>query len=105
MRMRRCTPFEGLRIFFGVSVGTAFNYYQECLEVFHESVMPRLLYPRSGPEIDAMTSQEIKVALPGAKIILDLTAFAWKSKENVLLSRVLYSAYHHQPEGAAVFGE
>jgi len=105
MRMRRRTPFEGLRILLGVSVGTALNYYTECLEVFHETGVPRLLYPRSGAEIDAMTPQEIKDALPGAKIIFDLTAFGWKSKENVLLARVLYSAYHHRPEGAAVFGE
>jgi hypothetical protein len=105
MRMRRRTPFEGLRIFFGVSVGTAVNYYTECLEAFHKSVVPLLLHPRSGAEIDRVTPQEIKDALPGAKIIFDLTAFGWKSKENVLLGRVLYSAYHHRPEGAAVFGE
>jgi len=96
-------PFEGLRILLGVSVGTASSYYYECLKTFHESVMPRLLHPRSGAEIDAMTPQEVKDALPGAKLIVDLTAFPWKSKENVLLSRVLYSAYHHRPEGAAVF--
>lgn len=105
MRMRRRVPFEGLRIMFGISLGTAHNYYNECLTAFHEIVMPRLLYPRSGAEIDAMTPQEIKDALPGAKIIVDLTAFPWKSKENVLLGRVLYSAYHHRHEGGAVFCE
>ena len=83
MRMRRRVPFEGLRIMFGVSQGTAYNYYKECLEAFHELVVPRLLHPRSAAEIDAMTPQEVKDALPGAKIIFDLTAFPWKSKENV----------------------
>jgi hypothetical protein len=67
--------------------------------------MPRLLHPLSAAEIDATSSEDIKRDLPGAKLIFDLTAFPWKSKENVLLSRILYSAYHHRSEGGAVFGE
>ena len=105
MRMRRRVPFEGLRLFFGVSAGTAHNYFDEMRDMFWNDVMPRLLHPRSGAEIDAMTSAEIKADLPGAKIIFDLTAFPWNSKENVLLARVLYSAYHHRHEGGAVFGK
>lgn len=105
MRMRRRVPFEGLRIMFGISAGTAHNYFMECLNAFHKHVMPRLLHPLSGAQIDAMSSEDIKRDLPGAKLIFDLTAFPWKSKENVLLSRILYSAYHHRSEGGAVFGK
>jgi hypothetical protein len=105
MRMRRRVPFEGLRIMFGISTGSAHNYFMECLNAFHKHVMPRLLHPLSAAEIDAMSSEDIKRDLPGAKLIFDLTAFPWKSKENVLLSRLLYSAYHHRSEGGAVFGE
>jgi hypothetical protein len=105
MRMRRRVPFEGLRIMFGISTGTAHNYFMECLNAFHKHVMPRLLHPLSAAEIDATSSEDIKRDLPGAKLIFDLTAFPWKSKENVLLSRILYSAYHHRSEGGAVFGE
>lgn len=70
MRMRRRVPFEGLRLFFGVSAGTAHNYFDEMRDMFWNDVMPRLLHPRSGAEIDAMTSAEIKADLPGAKISL-----------------------------------
>ena len=104
MRLRRGVPFEGLRIMFGISFGSAFNYFTECLNAFHRHVMPRLLHPLSAEQIDAMSSEDIKRDLPGAKLIFDLTAFPWKSKENVLLSRILYSAYHHRHEGGAVFG-
>lgn len=105
MRMRRGVPFEGLRIMFGVSYGTAYACFMECLKAFHDDVVPRLLHPLSADQIDAMSPENIKRDLPGAKLIFDLTAFPWKAKENVLLSRILYSAYHHRHEGGAVFGE
>lgn len=104
MRMRRRVPFEGLRIYFGLGYGTAHNYYVEMLKLFHSDVVPLLLHPYSANEIDGMTSADFKVNLPGAKFIVDLTAFPTKNKENVLLSRILYSAYHHRSEAGAVFG-
>jgi len=75
MRLRRGVPFEGLRIMFGISFGSAFNYFMECLNAFHRHVMPRLLHPLSAQQIDAMSSEDIKRDLPGAKLIFDLTAF------------------------------
>ncbi len=105
VRMRRRMPFEGLAIMFGAEIGTVHNYYRETLKVFHEHVVPLLLRPLSADEIDSITHADFKRDLPGAKIILDLTGFPWKGKENVLLSRILYSAYHHTHEGAAVFGK
>lgn len=105
MRMRRRVPFEGLRIYFGLGYGTAHNYYNEMLNLFHLHVVPRLLRPLSADEIDRITPESFKIDLPGAKFIVDLTAFPWKGKENVLLARILYSAYHHQSEGGAVFGK
>ena len=44
---------------------------------------------------------DFKAALPGAMLIVDLTAFPTKNKENVLLSRILYSAYHHRTEAGS----
>jgi len=102
-RMRRRVPFEGLRIYFGVSTGTAHAYYVEMLKLFNSDVVPRLLRPFSAEELDDMTPPDFKADLPGAMFIVDLTGFPWKSKENVLLSRLLYSAYHRKSEGAAVF--
>lgn len=101
--MRRRVPFEGQRIQFGTAEGTAHNYYTEMLKTFHEYVVPRLLRPFSADEINDITPQDFKDGLPGAQFIADLTSFKCKSKENVLLSRILYSAYHHQPESGAVF--
>ena len=103
-RLRRRTPYEGLSVLFGVSVGTASNTFTELLLVFHAHLVPRLLDPLSGDQIDAMMPAECKEDLPGARLIVDLTGFPCKGKENVLLGRVLYSAYHHGSEMASVFG-
>jgi len=104
MRMRRRIPFEGLRFEFGVSIGSASKYYYECLDSFHEHVVPRLLYPLKASEIIATIPPDFAKDLPGCKVIFDLTGFKKKGKENVLLSRILYSAYHHQSEVGALFG-
>ena len=42
--------------------------------------------------------------LPGCRVVFDLSGLAMKGKENVLLSRILWSAYHHRSEAGAVFG-
>lgn len=105
MRIRRRTPFEGLGILFGISTGAASNYYLEVLNVFHEKLVPLLLAPIDGNTLASYVPEDIQEKLPGAKIIIDLTSFRLKSKSNAALSRILYSAYHHQPEAGAVFGE
>ena len=103
MRMRRRVTYEALAIQFGIAQGTATNYYMEMLKTFNEYVVPRLLRPFTSAEIDQMTPADFKADLPGAMLIVDLTAFPTKNKENVLLSRILYSAYHHRTEAGAVF--
>jgi hypothetical protein len=105
MKLWRDVPFEGLRISFGVSNGTAENYFNELLNCFASDLVPRLFYPLSVVDIDDMIPQECAEDLPGCKVIFDLTGFPIKSKENVLLSRILYSAYHHRPEVGVLFGE
>jgi hypothetical protein len=52
-----------------------------------------------------ITPEDFARDLPDIQVIWDATGFKMKSKENVLLSRVLYSAYHHTSEGFAVFGK
>ena len=64
-------------------MGTAHNYFDEMRVLFSKHVMLRLLHPRSGAEIDTWSSDDVKRDLSGAKIIFDLTAFPWSSKENV----------------------
>ena len=105
VRMRRRMPFEGLRLLFGISLGTAHNYYAETLQAFHKHLVPRLLRPLSAKEITRITPPEFAQDLPGAIFITDLTGFKCNSKKNVLLARILYSAYHHQHEKAAVFSK
>lgn len=104
MRMRRKVPFEGLQFEFGVAASTASNYYYDVLKMFHAEVVPRLLHPLKGPEIEAMTPEDFARDLPGCKVIFDLTGFRKSGKENVLLSRLLWSAYHHQSEVGVLFG-
>lgn len=97
-------PYETLGRLFGVSHETASKYYEELLELFYDDLVPRLLYPLSAAEIAEITPEEFHADLPDVLVIWDATGFKLKSKEDVLLSRVLYSAYHHQPEGLVVFG-
>jgi len=105
VRKWRGIPFEGLRILFGVSFGTAVNCFDETLKAYNDHIVRRLLYPRSAGEIDGMTPQDFKQDLPGARLIFDGTGLKMKNKENVLLHRILFSAYHKQTEGQVVFGE
>jgi len=105
MRFRRRVPFEGLGIQFGISTATAHKYYHEVLDVFHEKLVRLLLHPLDAATCNSFMEEEFKEKLPGAKFIVDLTSFKMKSKENASLARILYSAYHHQSEAAAVFGK
>ena len=104
IRIRRGMPFEGLGILFGIGTISAHRYYEQMLKLFHEKLVPRLLDPPNAATINGWTDPDIKEKLPGAKFIVDLTSFRLKSKENAALARILYSAYHHQSEAGAVFG-
>jgi hypothetical protein len=105
MRLRRNTPFEGLGILFGIATSVARDYYLEILNIFHEHLVPLLLAPLDGETLLSYVPEEFKEKLPGAKVIIDLTSFKLKSKANAAAGRILYSAYHHQSEAGAVFGE
>lgn len=105
MRFRRAVPFQGLAIMFGVGSTTAHRYYEELLGHFHKEIVPLLFHPLTGQQIDQMTPEDALRTLPGARFIVDATGFKLKSAENCLLSRLLYSAYHHASEGFVVFGK
>jgi hypothetical protein len=105
MRMRRDTTFEGLGVYFGVAVSTAHDYYLEMLSVAHSVLVPLLFCPLKAAQIRTMIPKDFARDLPGCLVIFDLTGFALNSKENVLLSRLLYSAYHHRSETGVLFGE
>ena len=104
-RMRRRFTFETLERLFGVAHGSVQNYYDEILDLFCNNLVPRLVFPLSKDEIVIMTPEDFRKDLPGILVIWDATGFKLKSKESVLLGRLLYSAYHHVPEGFAVFGK
>lgn len=104
IRLRQRHAYEGLGILFGVSETSVATYYKEMLLLFHTDVVPRLLRPLTARELDAVTPQTTKDQLPGAFIIWDATGLPVNSKENVCLSRLLYSAYHHKSELFATFG-
>jgi len=105
IRMRRRYPFATLSLLFGVANSTVELYYNELLLLFYEVLVPRLVYPLSKAETVRITPEDFARDLPDIQVIWDATGFKMKSKENVLLSRLLYSAYHHTSEGFAVFGK
>lgn len=98
----RKTPYLGLAIFFGVSEGTSINYYEEVLGVYSEFITPRLLYPLSAAQITPMLSDEVKADLPGCLFVVDGTGLKKNSKENSLVQRIMWSAYHHGTEYSIV---
>lgn len=97
-------PYQTLGRLFGISHETASTYYEELLDLFYEELVGRLLYPLSADQTKEITPEEFEADLPDVLVIWDATGFKLKSKEDVLLSRILYSAYHHQSEGLVVFG-
>lgn len=97
-------PYETLGRLFGISHETACTYYEELLDLFYEELVGRLLYPLSATQTKEITPEEFQADLPDVLVIFDASGFMLKSKEDVLLSRILYSAYHHQSEGLVVFG-
>ena len=105
MRMRRAFPFRVLGALFGISKDTAKNYFDEIRQLFADNVTGTLLHPLNRDELLGLASDKFKEDLPAALLVWDGTGFQRKDKENVAMSRLLYSAYHHQPESSAVFGE
>lgn len=98
-------PYESLGILFGISHETARHYYMELVDLFCENLVGRLLYPRSAKDMKDLTPKEFADDLPDILVIWDATGFHLKSKEDVLLSKLLWSEYHHQSEAFVVFGE
>lgn len=97
--------YEMLGHLFGVHESTISNYYKEVTKIFHKNLMQRLVYPLSAEETARTTPEKFVEDLPGVVAIVDATGFKLNSKENCLLSRLLYSAYHHESEGFVLFGE
>jgi hypothetical protein len=105
MRKARKVPFELLRMFFGVSIGSAKSYFDEVGKAYHEHIVPLLLYPRSGDEIKAHTPEKLLKELPGCRMAFDATGLEAKAPSNSTLRRLVYGAYHHQHEGQFILGE
>jgi len=98
-------PYESLGILFVINHETARTYHVELVDLFHECVVGRLLYPRSSKDMKNLIPEEFAKDLPDVLVIWDATGFELKSKEDVLLSKLLWSEYHHQSEAFVVFGE
>lgn len=105
IRIWRGDSFRRLGIEFGVSHGTANDYYNEMLNLWQDTLTQRLMFPWSRAQIEAMMPKKHKDVFPGVYVIFDATGFPFLNSENVLIHRVLYSAYHHGPEGQVVFGK
>ena len=105
IRLRRRMPYETIGILFGISHDTAHRYYGELLDLFCDYVVGRLLYPLSAQDTKDFMPDDFAKDLPDILVIWDATGFKLKSKEDVLLSKLLWSEYHRQSEAFVVFGE
>ena len=104
IRLRRSVPYELLALNFGVSESTARNYFNEMVDLFHVTLVERLMNSWTRAELESMMPDGFENDLPGAYLIFDGTGFTMENAENVLIHRILYSAYHHKPEAQVVFG-
>ena len=95
IRVWRAPPFEGLGFLFGIGSTTAQSWFTEMRDLFHEAMVPRLVYPRPPDELRKMIPQKVLDDFPDLLAILDATSWPQKKPENFLLNRLSYSAYKH----------
>ena len=104
-RVRRKTPFRELAYQYGCGKSTAKRYYDEIVNVFHEHLVPRLVFPRAPDELVKMARAEVKQVYPDLLAILDATNWEQLKPENFLENRLSYSAYKHRNVYQALFGK
>jgi hypothetical protein len=66
-------PYQTLGKLFGISHETASTYYEELLDLFHEELVGRLLYPLSADQTKEITPEEFEADLPDVLVIWDAT--------------------------------
>ena len=95
-RVKRKTPFQELGYQYGCGKESAKRYNGELVKLFHQHLVPRLVFPRSPAELRGMTRPEVKRAFPDLVAILDATNWEQFKPENFLENRLSFSAFKHK---------
>lgn len=94
-RLRRKEPFQELGYQYGCGKESAKRYFAEMVNLFHEHLVPRLVFPRPPEELLKMARPQVKDLFPDLLAILDATNWEQLMPENFLANRLSYSAFKH----------
>lgn len=92
-RLRRKMCFKELGLLYGCGEATASDYFWELVELFHEALVPNLLFPRTPQELKEMSRKEVLEAFPDLLYLIDATNWQMQKPENFLYNRMTWSAY------------
>ena len=94
-RLRRKEPFKELGFQYGCGRETSRRYFREILELFHNHLVPQLVFPRPPEELRNMSRKEVSDMFPNLLAILDATNWEQLQPQNFLENRLSYSAFKH----------
>ena len=95
VRVKRKTTFQELGYLFGCGKESANRYFVEMLDLFHDHLVPRLVFPRHPDELRRMTRAQVLELFPDLLAVLDATNWEQLRPQNFLENRLSYSAYKH----------
>lgn len=104
-RLKRKRSFKELGYLYGCGKASAQRYYDELLDLFSTTMVPRLVFPRPPEELLAMASQLTLERFPDLLGVLDATNWEQLKSENFFFNRLSYSAYKHFVAFQSLFGE
>ena len=81
-RLRRKEPFKELGFQYGCGRETARRYFLEILELFHNHLVPQLVFPRPPEELRNMSRKEVSDMFPNLLAILDATNWEQLQPQN-----------------------
>lgn len=104
-RIKRKRSFKEIGYLYGCGKTSTMRYYKEIVNAFCNSIVPRLVFPRSPVELKDMSSETTLNRFPDLLAILDATNWEQQKPENFLLNRMTYSAYKHFVSFQVLFGK
>ena len=103
-RIKRKSPFKELGYQYGCGKETARRYYRECMSLFCDHLVPRLVFPRPPEELRQMARQDVFDKFPDLLAVLDATNWEQQKSENFLINRLSYSGFKHFVALQVLFG-
>lgn len=104
-RLKRKLTYQELGYLYGCGADSARRHCDELTKVFHEHLVPRLVFPLPPAEVLAMKKDKVREQYPDLLAILDATNWEQLKPENFLENRLSYSGYKHMNVFQVLLGE